>query len=36
VLALPNQRWSLAIVRDQLASGRGFMVLNVVDELILD
>lgn len=31
VLALPNQRWSLDFVHDQLAAGRRFRVLNVVD-----
>jgi putative transposase len=31
VLALPNQRWSLNFVHDQMASGRRFRVLNVVD-----
>ena len=31
VLALPNQRWSLDFVHDQMASGRRFRVLNVVD-----
>ena len=30
VLALPNQRWSLDFVHDQMASGRRFRVLNVV------
>lgn len=33
VLALPNQRWSLAFVHDQLASGRRFRVLNIVDDV---
>ena len=33
VLALPNQRWSLDFVHDQLASGRRFRVLNVVDDV---
>ncbi|MEN7538811.1 transposase, partial [Aurantiacibacter flavus] len=44
VLALPNQRWSLELgatrpsslrfesVHDQMASGRRFRVLNVVDD----
>jgi len=32
VLALPNQRWSLDFVHDQMASGRRFRVLNVVDD----
>ena len=31
VLALPNQRWSLDFVHDQMASGRRFRVLNIVD-----
>ncbi len=33
VLALPNQRWSLQFVHDQMASGRRFRVLNVVDDV---
>jgi len=33
VLALANQRWSLDFVHDQLASGRRFRVLNVVDDV---
>ena len=33
VIALPNQRWSLDFVHDQLASGRRFRVLNVVDDV---
>jgi putative transposase len=33
VLALPNQRWSLDFVHDQLAIGRRFRVLNVVDDV---
>ena len=33
VMALPNQRWSLDFVHDQLASGRRFRVLNVVDDV---
>ncbi|WP_143737079.1 IS3 family transposase [Erythrobacter tepidarius] len=33
VLALPNQRWSLDFVHDQIASGRRFRVLNVVDDV---
>ncbi|QIQ85797.1 IS3 family transposase [Erythrobacter sp.] len=33
VLALPNQRWSLDFVHDQIASGRRFRVLNVVDDM---
>lgn len=31
VLALPNQRWSLDFAYDQLATGRRFRVLNIVD-----
>jgi putative transposase len=33
VLALPNQRWSLDFVHDQLVSGRRFRVLNIVDDV---
>ena len=33
VLALPNQRWSLDFIHDQLATGRRFRVLNVVDDV---
>ncbi|MEG4087639.1 IS3 family transposase [Microcoleus sp. POL10_C6] len=33
VLALANQRWSLDFVHDQIASGRRFRVLNVVDDV---
>lgn len=33
VMALPNQRWSLDFVHDQLASGGRFRVLNVVDDV---
>jgi transposase InsO family protein len=33
VLALPNQRWSLDFVHDQLATGRRFRVLNIVDDV---
>ena len=33
VLALPNQRWSLDFAHDQMASGRRFRVLNVVDDV---
>jgi putative transposase len=33
LLALPNQRWSLDFVHDQMASGRRFRVLNVVDDV---
>ncbi len=33
VLALPNQRWSLDFVHDQLAGGRRFRVLNIVDDV---
>ena len=32
-LALPNQRWSLDFVHDQLATGRRFRVLNIVDDI---
>ncbi len=32
VLALPNQRWSLDFVHDQLATGRRFRILNIVDD----
>ena len=33
VLALPDQRWSLDFVHDQMGSGRRFRVLNVVDDV---
>ena len=33
VMALPNQFWSLDFVHDQLATGRRFRVLNVVDDV---
>jgi transposase InsO family protein len=33
VTALPNQRWSLDFVHDQMASGRRFRVLNIVDDV---
>jgi putative transposase len=33
VLALPNQRWSLDFVHDQMITGRRFRVLNVVDDV---
>ena len=33
VIALPNQRWSLDFVHDQLVGGRRFRVLNVVDDV---
>jgi len=33
VLALPNQRWSLDFVHDQLATDRRFRVLDVVDDV---
>jgi putative transposase len=33
VLALPNQRWSLDFVHDQMASGRRLRVLNIVDDV---
>ena len=32
VAALPNARWSLDFVHDQLACGRRFRILNVVDD----
>ena len=33
VIALPNQRWSLDLVHNQLVGGRRFRVLNVVDDV---
>jgi len=33
VVALPHQRWSLDFVHDQLATGRRFRVLNIVDDV---
>ena len=30
---LANQRWSLDFVHDQMASGRRFRVLNIVDDI---
>jgi putative transposase len=33
VLALPNQRWSLDFVHDQMAATQRFGVLNVVDDV---
>jgi len=33
VLALPNQRWSLGFVHDQMVTGRRSRVLNIVDDL---
>ena len=33
VLALPNQRWSLDLLHDQLVTGRRFRVLNIVDDV---
>ncbi len=33
VLALPNQRWSLDLVHDQMAKGRRFRILNIVDDV---
>jgi putative transposase len=33
VQALPNQRWSLDFVHDQLTTGRRFRVLNIVDDV---
>lgn len=32
-MALPNQRWSPDFVYDQLATGRRFRVLNIVDDV---
>ncbi|THF87270.1 IS3 family transposase [Deinococcus sp. KSM4-11] len=32
VVSAPNQRWSLDVMADQLASGQRFRVLNVVDD----
>ena len=34
VLAVPNQRWSLDFVHDQLVTGRRFRVLNIVDDVM--
>ena len=31
--ALPNTRWSIDFVHDQLASGRRFRILNVIDDV---
>jgi putative transposase len=33
VLTLPNQRWSLDFVHDQMATGRRFRILNIVDDM---
>ena len=33
VLTMPNQRWGLDFVHDQMASGRRFRTLNVVDDV---
>src|SRR3546814_18460424 len=33
VPALPNQRWSLDFVHDQLVTGRRFRVLNIVGDV---
>lgn len=33
MLDLPNQRWSVDFVHDQMKSGRRFRVLNVVDDV---
>lgn len=33
VPTLPNQRWSLDFVHDQLTTGRRFRVLNIVDDV---
>lgn len=32
-LAVPNARWSLDFVHDQLATGRRFRILNVIDDV---
>ena len=32
----PNARWSIGFVDDQLASGRRFRILNVVDDVTRD
>ena len=34
VLALPNKRWSLVFFHAQMASGRRFRILNLVDDAI--
>lgn len=34
VLALPNQHWSLDFVHDQMATGRRFRILNIVDDVM--
>lgn len=34
VLALPNQRWSLDFVHDQMVSGRRSRVLSIVDDVL--
>ncbi len=36
LLALPNQRWSLDFVHDQMATRRRFRILNIVDDVMLD
>jgi transposase InsO family protein len=33
VEARPNVRWSLDFVHDQLANGRRFRILNIVDDV---
>ncbi len=33
MLALRNQRWSLDFIHDQLAAGRRFRVLDIVDDV---
>jgi putative transposase len=33
LLALPNARWSIDFVHDQLACGRRFRILNVIDDV---
>lgn len=35
VEARPNARWSLDFVHDQLACGRRFRILNVVDDVVI-
>jgi putative transposase len=32
VLALPNQRWSLDFVHDQMATGWRFLILDIIDD----
>lgn len=33
MLAMPNQRWILSCVHDQMASGRRYRVFNVFDDV---